>query len=785
MAIERRAIEIRGTVQGVGFRPFVYRLARRLNVNGFVRNRAGCVEIEVEARHDILDRFVHELRMGVPPLGKIEHLSQRTLPRQGGDDFTIEASCSADADEVAIAPDIGTCSACLAEMFDPRNRRHRYPFINCTNCGPRLTIVEGVPYDRLRTTMARFEMCDACRTEYQDPNDRRFHAQPIACWDCGPRLALHAGDGSQRDSNAPLAEFGRAILAGQIGALKGLGGYHLVCDARRDEAVRELRRRKQRDEKPLALMVGNLDAASRLSCISADEQRLLLSPQRPIVLLRRRRSADDLLAPGIAPGNPSLGIMLPYTPIHHLLLHDLSLSEAVDVPLVMTSGNRSDEPIAHHDDDALERLRGIADIFLTNNRQIHVRCDDSVTRVVLGTPSPIRRSRGDAPSPIRLPIACPQTVLAVGGQLKGVFALGQGQQARLSHHLGDLDQLDAYRAFERDVELYMAQMSGRPAQIVHDLHPDYASTRFAHQFADNRGIPRLAVQHHQAHIASCMADNGLAEPVIGVAFDGTGLGTDGAIWGGEFFCGGYGELTRTAHLRYVRMPGGQRAIDEPWRMAEAHLADAGAPPPDPSDDVSSAERSAVRQMVRRQFNSPWTSSGGRLFDAAAALVGLQQRVTFEGQAAMELEWLATDADDNGSYSFAVNATGLVGDNPLVIDTRPLIGDIVADVQRSLPLSAIARRFHNTVIEIIADVCRRIRAATGIETVVLSGGVFQNVLLATGVPSRLAENGFRVYGHRQVPANDGGLSLGQLAIAAALEPPHDTTRPKPVSVSCKA
>ncbi len=775
MDIERRVIEVQGTVQGVGFRPFIYRLAQRLKLSGFVRNRAGSVLIEAEGDPGTLDRFLTDLRAGVPPLASIDRVSQRSIAAQRSRRFTIESSETADSSTIAIAPDIATCPACLSELFDPQNRRHRYPLINCTDCGPRLTIVQGIPYDRSRTTMAGFAMCRACRQEYEDPRNRRFHAQPIACWQCGPRLALHASDGQQVATDDPLADFVGALLQGKIGALKGLGGYHLVCDARREQSVSELRRRKHREARPFAVMVGKLASVQRCCHIDAHEQDLLESRQRPIVLLRKRPSAGDSFAASVAPGNPFLGVMLPYTPLHHLLLHDVG-----DIPLIMTSGNRSDEPIAYQDDDAFERLHGIADLFLTHDRPIHVRCDDSVTRIVAGTPSPVRRSRGDAPGPVDLPISCSQTAIAVGGQFKGVFAIGRDRQAILSQHLGDLDQWDAFRAFQRDIELYTGLFDSQPEWIVHDLHPDYATTQYARRYAAAHGLRRLAVQHHHAHVASCMADNGLADNVIGVAFDGTGFGTDGSIWGGEFFAGGYEHFIRAAHLRPVRMPGGEKAVTQPWRMAEAHLADAGLPSLVEPHGVPAARRAAIRQLIQSGFNSPLTTSAGRLFDAAAALIGLRQSVAYEGQAAMELEWLATEVDDRASYPFAIDvkpqravvtpslpvAGFQTPANLLIVDTRPLIVAMANDVQQAAPTDVIACRFHNTLVELISRVCGRIRNATGIESVVLSGGVFQNALLLRGVRQQLAEQDYRVYVHQRVPANDGGLSLGQLAIAAA-------------------
>jgi hydrogenase maturation protein HypF len=755
--LERRSIAIRGVVQGVGFRPFVYGLASRLALSGFVRNEVGGVQIEVEGDSDSLDQFVTRLATDLPPLAQLDNLSWERRPTCGDRAFHIEQSAFEQKGPVVITPDAATCDDCLRELFDPNDRRYRYPFLNCTNCGPRLTIVLAAPYDRQRTTMAGFEMCAACRAEYEDPGNRRFHAQPVACPACGPRLQAMDRMGRAIQASDPLALLVDVLRAGQIAGVKGIGGFHLACDATNGAAVAELRRRKHRDEKPFALMVMDLEAAARWCEVSAAEQVLLTSPRRPIVLLRKR--AGHGVAEGIAPGNPSLGIMLPYTPLHHLLLRALE-----GMPLVMTSGNQSDEPIAYEDGDAVARLGGIADFFLTHNRPIHVRCDDSVTRVIGEMESPIRRSRGVAPQPVRLPMACMKPVLAVGGQLKGAIALGRETQAIVSHHLGDLDHFEAYRAFERDVALYEQLFATTPATIAHDLHPDYASTRYAIRRAAEAGMECVAVQHHHAHMASCMAEHGLDEPVIGVTFDGTGYGTDGAVWGGEFLLGDYGAFRRAAQLRYVGLPGGDKAIREPWRMAIAHLRDAGARCPPLEKRHTAVEWKAIERMLERRFNTPLTSSAGRLFDAVAALAGVRDVTSYEGQAAMELEWLATDVPACGGYPFSVDDSG--GDaKPWMIDTRPMIAAVAADAGGMEIAARIARRFHTTMVELIADVCGRIRTVSGLGCVVLSGGVFMNALLADETQRRLIDLGFRVYRHRIVPPNDGGLSLGQLAIAA--------------------
>jgi hydrogenase maturation protein HypF len=754
--MERRQIVIRGIVQGVGFRPFVYALAVRHQVTGFVKNQTGAVLIEAEGEPAALDGFLRDLAEHPPPLAQIEHLSWEPQAARGEDRFRIEDSSGDGGSPIFLSPDVATCPECLAELFDPADRHYRYPFLNCTNCGPRLTIITGAPYDRGRTTMAGFPMCADCRAEYDDPANRRFHAQPTACPECGPKLQLLDSSGRPLSAADPLTSFAEALRAGRIGAMKGLGGYHLICDAGNPEAIAELRRRKHRDEKPFAVMAADLAAARDLVAISPQEEAVLCSTHGPIVLLRKRHPCP--VAESVAPGNPWLGVMLPYTPLHHLLMR------AAGIPLVMTSGNRSDEPIAYQEDGP-EKLAGIADVFLVHNRPIHVRCDDSVTRIVDGVELPIRRSRGYAPRPIALPFPCPQPILAVGGQLKSTFALGRDRQAFLSHHLGDLDHYEAYKAFVKDIQLYQQLFAIRPAIIVHDLHPDYASTRFAREEAAKQGSTLLGVQHHHAHLASCMAENGLDEPVIGVTFDGTGYGLDGAVWGGEFLVGDYRRFRRGAHLRYVPMPGGDRAIHEPWRMAVAHLLDAGASLDAIGAQHLPSEVAMVKKMMERRLNAPLTSSAGRLFDAVAVLAGLSGRVSYEGQAAIELEWLATGVAVDRIYPFRIDSAG-GGESPLVVDTRPLICSVAEESSRGEEPALIARRFHSTLTDLIAAVCGRLRQTTGIAAVVLSGGVFLNALLTSEVMARLAADGFRVYRHRLVPPGDGGLSLGQLAVAAA-------------------
>ena len=734
----RRAIAVGGIVQGVGLRPFVHGLAARLGLGGFVRNRGPRVDIEVEGAAGAIDSFLEELRHRPPPLARVQELTWEERAPAGELVFRIEAS-QASPGPAMVSADVSPCEDCLRELGDPVDRRHRYAFINCASCGPRLTVVTGSPYDRERTTMAPFAMCASCRAEYDDPRSRRFHAEATCCPACGP--VVRALDGAGRPVAADdVVRFAAAqLLQGRIGALKGIGGYHLACDARSEDVVGTLRRRKTREEKPFAIMVRDLEVAESLCRISSRERELLASPARPILLLDRR--PDAAVARSVAPGNPLLGVMLPSSPLHHLLLAE------VDAPLVMTSGNLSDEPIAHEDADALDRLSGVADFFIVHDRAIHTRCDDSITRVIEGCDAlPLRRSRGYAPLPVTLPAGLGVPTLAVGGQLKAAFALGEGRQAFLSHHLCDLDQWLALQAFEACIPRYGELTRIVPQRVVHDLHPDYASTRWAAA----QGLPRVAVQHHHAHFASCLAENGFVGPAIGVCFDGTGYGVDGTIWGGEFLVGGLREVTRAAHLLPVTMPGGEQAIREPWRMAIAHLRAAGEDPAGLGFDEC-----ALR------MHGPLTSSMGRLFDAVSAIAGVRQsRVSYEGQAAIELEWAAGGVDVAAPYPVDL----IEEEDRIVIDTRPLIAAAARDARSNVP--GIARRFHFGVVEIIARVCARLRERTGIEVVALTGGVFMNAILLRESSSRLAARGFQVLRHRLVPPNDGGLALGQLAAAAA-------------------
>ncbi len=768
---ERRIVEVRGIVQGVGFRPFVYALARRHGLGGRVRNDADGVHIEVEGAAEALDLFLRGLQDEAPPLAVIEAVAWQPCAVRGGRGFHIEPSREGAARRALVSPDVATCADCLAELFDPANRRHRYPFINCTNCGPRFTITRAVPYDRAMTTMTGFPLCPDCRREYDDPADRRFHAQPNACPACGPqaRLLDRGGRAVEASGEDAVAQAARLLRAGAILAVKGLGGYHLACDPFNAVAVSALRGRKARQDKPFALMAQDGEQARTLCCVGPTEEALLTSPARPIVLLTRRDNAgiaDLQIADDVAPRQKTLGVMLAYTPLHHLLLRDAG------VPLVMTSGNRADEPIAYHDADAGEQLGGIADFFLVHNRPIHMRCDDTVARVVVGNVSFLRRSRGYAPRPLGVADGFGRHILACGGELKNTFCVAKERHAFLSHHIGDLDNYETLCSFREGIEHYCRLFDVQPALVAYDLHPEYLSTKYAREL-EEAGLAAIGIQHHHAHIASCLADNERppGEQVIGVALDGTGYGTDGTIWGGEFFEGSLqGGFVRRAHLEQAPLPGGEAAIKQPWRMALAHLLSVYGVEDMltlPLPVVQCAGERNVRltaQMAAHRLNSPLTSSAGRLFDAVAALIGLPgtQRVTYEGQAAIELE-LAASGPAACGYPIHMRSEG----EPWVVETRGIITGVVDDLRAGRSVSDISARFHRTMAEIVARVCAQIREESDLHAVALSGGVFQNALLLEQAIGMLENDGFTVYRHRRAPANDGGLCLGQAVLAEHL------------------
>lgn len=755
---ERWRLKITGIVQGVGFRPCVYSLAVRHRLGGFVLNDSSGVTIEIEGRAEALKAFAHDLRTSPPPLAHIETFDVEPialLGNSGGVEFSIQASEPRAGESTPISPDIATCGPCLREMNDPADRRYRYPFLNCTDCGPRFTIIRDIPYDRPFTTMAGFKMCAECEREYHDPLNRRFHAQPNACPKCGPQLSFSPGG---QIGEAALAEAKQMLAAGNIVAIKGLGGFHLACDATCDAALAELRRRKGRVDKPFALMARDLEMVRRFAHVNDEEARLLESRQRPIVLLRAKDPA--LPSPLVAPGNLYLGFFLPYSPLHHLLLDDK--------PLVMTSGNRSDEPIARDNHEALERLATLTDGFLLHNRDIHVVCDDSVVRVLDGREFPVRRSRGYAPMPVHLPSAGPR-VLATGGELKATLCLTREDHAYMSQHIGDMENLETLGAFERAFEHLRALFRAEPERVVCDLHPGYLSTRWARDFAAAHGLPLKQAQHHHAHIASLMAENGLDgnEPVIGVSFDGTGYGTDGAIWGGELLLADYRSFRRLGHLKYIPLPGGDASVKRPYRMALAHLTAAGLPlsPDLPCiQAVPDAERQVLDRQLATGFNCVPTSSMGRVFDAAASILGLRHTVTYEAQGAMELEAVADPACRDG-YAFEVESAE---DGQTIFNPAPVWRKMVADLKSRTALSTIAARFHRAVAALIVASCKSAREQTGVSTVALSGGVFQNVLLLQWAREGLLHHGFHVMTHQLAPPNDGGLALGQAAIGRCLE-----------------
>ncbi|MDH6128308.1 carbamoyltransferase HypF [Kitasatospora sp. GP82] len=769
-AVQRRRVAVQGVVQGVGFRPFVFGLATELGLAGHVTNTGEGVLAEIEGSPEAVLAFCRRIRSDAPPLAEVHALAQEVLDATGDPGFAIVASRDTGSRRAVIPPDTATCADCLAELADPADRRYRHPFITCTNCGPRYTIVTGLPYDRANTTMARFPMCPDCAREYADPADRRFHAQPVACHACGPRLRLVEAGGRTRATGGEAPAAARRLLAeGAILAVKGIGGYHLACDAADGTAVALLRRRKARGDKPFALMAGQLSDIEPLVHLSEAERRLLGGPVRPIVLLRRR-SGGAPPAEAVAPRSPDLGVMLPYTPLHRLLF-GLPGDPPGPRLLVMTSGNLSGEPIVTDDAEALERLAPLADAWLTHDRPIQVPCDDSVVRVWEGEVLPVRRSRGYAPLPVALPLPVP-AVLATGGDLKNAFALAEGRSACLSGHIGDMDDLATLRAFDEAVG-HVRELTGvEPVLLATDRHPGYRSAQWAARRSAAGATPVVRVQHHHAHIASVMAEHGLdgSLPVIGVAFDGTGYGDDGAVWGGEVLVADYDGFRRFGQLAYVPLPGGDAAVERPYRTALAHLHVAGLPweadlpctlacPED--------ERPLLRRQLERGFNCVPTSSMGRLFDAVSSLAGVCHRAGYEAQAAVELEAAATAVDESRqAYGFELGRGDVEsGAAELVADPSPVLAAVVADLRSGASPGAIALRFHRAVAGLVHALCVRARRAYALETVALSGGVFANTLLLSDCAEVLRRDGFTVLVHRRVPPNDGGLALGQLMVAA--------------------
>jgi hydrogenase maturation protein HypF len=741
-------LRIEGTVQGVGFRPHVHRLASALGLGGYVLNDESGVLLEAEGDDESVERFVVRLREEAPPLADIQRVLREEVAVCGEDGFRILASSRAGEPDALVAPDAATCPDCLAELFDPADRRYRYPFVNCTNCGPRFTIVRGVPYDRALTTMAGFAMCARCRDEYEDPADRRFHAQPNACPECGPTVRLGDAVGEYA-----LRAATRALRDGQIVAVKGVGGYHLACRADDERAVANLRARKHREEKPFALMAPDLEAARELIELGPAEEALLLGRERPIVLGPRRSGAR--VARAVAPGSSDLGVMLPYSPLHYLLLCDAG------AVLVMTSGNVSDEPIAHRDDDARDRLGSIADHFLTHDRPIHTRTDDSVARARrCGAPVLLRRSRGYVPAGLDLPLPAPPLV-ACGAELKSTFCVARQRRAWVGHHIGDLQNLETLTSFRDGIAHFEELFAVAPEVVAHDLHPNYLSTGYA---LEREGVRLIAVQHHHAHLAACLAEHGEFGPAVGAIFDGTGLGTDGTMWGGELLVGDLATFERAGHLRAVRLPGGDQAVREPWRMACSWLREAlGDEPPLPTSLAGAVEPSrweAIARMARSGFAAPVTTSMGRLFDAVAALAGVRARVTYEGQAAAELEGAAS-AGSLGAYPLPV-----LDASPVVLDARPTVLAVAADAAAGVAAATIAARFHAAASDATAEACALVAERHGLATVVLSGGVFQNRLLLDAAADALERMGLRVLVPERLPPNDGAISYGQAAVAAA-------------------
>jgi hydrogenase maturation protein HypF len=753
-AYAAKRLEVNGIVQGVGFRPFVYNLALQYELKGEVANTSSGVTIHIEGPPERIRCFERDLTAKSPPLAHIVEISGRSESVRKYADFRIVKSQPQVRMSTLISPDVSICEDCLRELFDPQNRRYLYPFINCTNCGPRYTIIDDIPYDRPKTSMRHFKMCAACQSEYDDPRNRRFHAQPNACAACGPRASLYNHRRQPVAADDPVKKAADLIRQGKIVAVKGLGGYHLAVDAENSAAVIRLRNRKRREEKPFAVMSADLLRIRQFAHIGPEAQKLLTSIQRPIVLLPKKTPGP--IAEEVAPRNQYWGVMLPYTPLHHLLL------KPGFAALVMTSANLSEEPIAIDNDDAFGRLADIADYFLVHDRQIYLRSDDSIVKHTAGQTRYIRRSRGFVPIPVFLSRAVPP-ILACGAELKNTICITKDDKAFLSQHIGDLENLETLDFFKQTVAHLQRILEIRPEIIACDLHPDYLSSRYA---AEQQGIRKVEIQHHHAHIVSCMAENKLVGAVVGLSFDGTGYGPDGTIWGGEVLIAEAGQFERAAHLACVSMPGSAAAIKEPWRMAISYLYDAFG------EDFRNLDLAVVKQneplklqvivdMISKGVNSPQTSSLGRLFDGVAAITGIRQRVNFEGQAAMELEMLAAGAA-RSVYDYQW-ASG----DPIKIPPAPIIRDIVRDVQKGLPVAEIGAKFHRTLIVLFADVCASVGRSAGLNRVVLSGGCFQNSILLTGLIKELESRNFEVFSQRQVPCNDGGISLGQALVAASI------------------
>jgi hydrogenase maturation protein HypF len=756
----RASVQTEGIVQGVGFRPFVYDLAVRHALTGWVLNDEQGVRIEVEGEADRVNSFISDLS-APPPLAVVERQQVTYVPPVGSTAFQIRESVAGKERFALVSPDMATCADCRRELFAPHDRRFRYPFINCTNCGPRFTIIEDIPYDRAKTTMAPFRMCPDCSREYHDPEDRRFHAQPNACPVCGPQVKLLDATGGEVESTDPIRETIALLTAGKIVAIKGLGGFHLACDAAHEEAVARLRGRKYREDKPFALMCSAIEVIEGICVVDDASRDMLLRRERPICILPRR--ADAGVASSVAPGQGTLGVMLPYAPLHHLLFSNGLGS------LVMTSGNRSDEPIAYKDAEAVTRLGGIADFFLVHDREIHTRCDDSVVKPFRGKATFLRRARGYVPFPIRLQIRLrkqDRSVLACGAELKNTFCLTKGNYAFLSHHIGDLENFETMRSFEEGIALLQSLFLIEPEAVVHDLHPDYLATRYALAYAEERGIPKIGVQHHFAHALSCMAEHGLEGPALAVVMDGTGYGEDGTVWGGEFLRVTLKEYTRLGHLRTIPLPGGDKAAKEPWRMAATYLEriygsveKCDIPF---AHGIDLARWSLIREAMQAGINAPLCSSTGRLFDAVSALLGIRERVNYEGQAAIELEQMA-DPGEEGEYPMEIAEEAGI----LILNPDPVIAAIVEAIKKGEAPETISARFHNSLARGIVQMASTMREGTGLSEIILSGGVFQNHLLLGRTWNLLAGADFQVFIQHKVPPNDGGIALGQAFHAISL------------------
>jgi len=758
--VELARISVRGIVQGVGFRPFVYQLAAKYNLKGWVRNTSEDVKIEIQGESKDLERFLSELQGNAPPLARIENISVSYHPPAGYKTFEIRPSIAEKGKYQLVSADIATCQACLREIFNPEDRRYHYPFTNCTNCGPRFTIIEDIPYDRPKTTMRSFKMCPECQAEYDNPLDRRFHAQPNACPRCGPRLELLDAGGNHLAGSDAIVVATRLLGEEKIVAIKGLGGFLLACDATNEKAVGLLRQRKRRPFKPLAIMVADMNEAKKHCYISEREERLLTSPQSPVVLMRWR--PESTVCQLVAPNLKYLGVMLPYTPLHHILLRETGL------PLVMTSGNISEEPIAKDNDEAIRRLSGIADYFLVHNRDIYARYDDSVTVVERDDVQLTRRARGYAPYPIHLTFKARQ-VLGCGAEMKNNFCLTKDNYAFVSQHIGDLENLETLEHFENTLALYKKLFRIKPEIVAYDLHPEYLSTKYALELASQfNDIKLVPVQHHHAHIVSCMVDNRVEAQVIGVSLDGTGYGSDGHIWGGEFLVADYKGFKRIGHLEYLPLPGGDAAIKKPYRIAVGYLLkllgeDSFSSEPAFLKQIDAVEIEFIKRQIQAGLNTPLTSSMGRLFDAVSALIGIRGKIDYEGQAAVELEMIAYDDKGkagNKGYPYSI----IEHDGVSIIQLKELLSAIVKDLYQGVSKATISAKFHNTIAQMVCEMCQLIAERTGINQVALSGGVFQNRLLLRKVVSSLESANFSVLTHKQVPCNDGGISLGQAVIA---------------------